>query len=91
MIEERPRETEVVVMAAEAMADSLGAEGRVALHGIRFGLDSATIRPDSEPALGKIARLLQEDPALELRSSAIPTTRAGSITTSSSRSAALRP
>ncbi len=66
VIEERPRETGVVVVAAEEMAESLGAEGRVALHGIRFDLDSAEIRPESTPALDEIARLMREEPELAL-------------------------
>lgn len=66
VIEERPRETKVVVVEAEEMAESLGAEGRVALRGIRFDLDSAEIRPESKPTLDQIGRLLRENPDLEL-------------------------
>lgn len=66
VIEERPRDSEVVVIEAEEMSESLGAQGRVALHGIHFDLDSAAIRPESAPALDEIAQLLRENPELGL-------------------------
>lgn len=66
VIEARPRDTKVIVVKADEMADRLDAEGRVALYGIYFDTDSAAVSPDSGPTLVEIAALLQNNPDLEL-------------------------
>lgn len=66
VVEERPRETRVIVVKAEEMQKSLGAEGRIALHGIHFDTDSAVIRPESKPTLDEIAALLEGTTDLKL-------------------------
>jgi outer membrane protein OmpA-like peptidoglycan-associated protein len=38
----------------------------VVLYGIHFDTDKYDIKPESEPTLGEIARLLQQDPTLRL-------------------------
>jgi OOP family OmpA-OmpF porin len=54
----------------EADAATLGAgikaEGRIAVYGIHFDTGKAEIKPDSEPALNEIAKLLKTQPALKL-------------------------
>jgi outer membrane protein OmpA-like peptidoglycan-associated protein len=40
--------------------------GRVALYGILFDTDQATIKTESRPALQEIAKLLQQEPNLNL-------------------------
>ncbi|RFP61844.1 OmpA family protein [Luteimonas weifangensis] len=67
----------VVVLERQAMAQSLGfldaaamrqaidQDGRVALH-INFDTDKATLRPDAQPTIAEIGKLLADDPALQL-------------------------
>lgn len=51
---------------AEQMQLSLNETGRVALYGIYFDHDSASIQPDSRPTLDEIAELLIDQPRLRL-------------------------
>ncbi len=67
----------VVVLEREGMKQSLGfldasamkkeidAKGRVALH-INFDVDKATLRPDAQPIVAEIGKLMGSDPALKL-------------------------
>ena len=67
----------VVVLEREGMKQSLGfldasamkkeidARGRVALY-INFDTDKATLRPDAQPVIEEINKLLSADPALKL-------------------------
>lgn len=66
VIESKPRQTGVVVVEAEEMAERIATEGRIALYGIYFDTDSASIRPDSKPALDEIGELLRNDSGLKL-------------------------
>jgi outer membrane protein OmpA-like peptidoglycan-associated protein len=67
VLERKAREQRMVTVDAGAMKRAIDGGGRVALYGITFDLDSAAIRPDSEPTLSEIAALLGGDPALRLR------------------------
>ena len=49
---------------AAAMAEGIAVEGRIALYGIQFDYDSAAIRPDSEPSIAEIAKMLMAKPDL---------------------------
>ncbi|MFQ5566152.1 MAG: OmpA family protein [Paracoccaceae bacterium] len=51
---------------AAAMAEGIATEGRIALYGIHFDYDSAAIRPDSEPSLAEIAKMLKAQPDLKV-------------------------
>jgi outer membrane protein OmpA-like peptidoglycan-associated protein len=51
---------------AEKMQSSLIESGRVALYGIYFDTDSATVRDASAPTLQEIARLMQDNPDLNI-------------------------
>ena len=53
-----------VTLDAKAMGRELGEAGRVALYGLHFDTGRADLRPDSEPALGELAKLLKQNPAL---------------------------
>lgn len=67
----------VVVLEREAMVQSVGlldaaamkkaidADGHVALY-INFDIDKATLRPDAQPVIAEIEKLLVGDPALRL-------------------------
>ena len=50
--------------AATAMADALTKDGRVAVYGINFDFNSATLRPESTVVLEQVAGLLRGEPAL---------------------------
>jgi outer membrane protein OmpA-like peptidoglycan-associated protein len=56
----------LVTVDANAMADALDAEGHIALYNIYFDTGKYDLKPESEPALIEIARLLEGDPGLEL-------------------------
>lgn len=51
---------------AKQMQLSLQETGRVALYGIYFDHDSATIKPESKPTLDEIAALLNDEPELHI-------------------------
>lgn len=50
---------------ASAMKKAIDADGRVALY-INFDVDKATLRPDAQPTITEINKLLAGDPALKL-------------------------
>jgi outer membrane protein OmpA-like peptidoglycan-associated protein len=66
VIEEQARETDKIVVEAEEIAERVGAEGRVALRGVHFDTDEATIRPESEPQLQAIADFLDAHPGADV-------------------------
>ncbi len=49
---------------AAAMAKGLGDKGHIALYGIYFDTDRATIKPESAPTLAEMAKLLNGQPQL---------------------------
>ncbi len=51
---------------AKTMAADIGASGKAVLYGIYFDVDKAEVKPESEPALTEIAKLLGQDPAMKL-------------------------
>lgn len=55
-----------VVANADSMALSIKDTGKVAIYGIYFDSGKAEIKPESEPSLKEIAKLLQANPALKL-------------------------
>ena len=57
----------MVVVSASEMSTTMATTGRVALYGILFDTGSATVKPESRPALEQIAKLLQSEPQLKLR------------------------
>jgi outer membrane protein OmpA-like peptidoglycan-associated protein len=66
VIETTPMETGMVMVDAAAMAEDISTTGHVALYGIHFDTNSADIKPESEPTLQEIAKLLRNDAALKL-------------------------
>jgi outer membrane protein OmpA-like peptidoglycan-associated protein len=51
---------------AAAMAKGLGEKGHIALYGIYFDTDKAIVKPESKPTLDEIAKLLAEQPKLNV-------------------------
>ena len=66
VLEERPREQAMATVSAEEMGTAIAQTGRVALYGIHFDTASASIEPESRPALEQIAALLKQHPAMKL-------------------------
>lgn len=55
-----------VVADASSMAKSIEETGKVAVYGIYFDTGKSTLKPESQPTLQEIAKLLKADPALKL-------------------------
>ena len=55
-----------VTMDAASMASSIADNGSVAIYGINFDTAKSEIKPDSEPAIDEIAKLLTNNPALKV-------------------------
>ena len=51
---------------AAAMAKGLGEKGHIALYGIYFDTDKATIKPESAPTLAEMAKLLNGQPQMRV-------------------------
>ena len=66
VIDAVPIETGMVKIDAAAMAKDISSTGRVALYGIYFDTDKADLKPESQPTLQEIAKLLKQDPSLKL-------------------------
>jgi len=65
IIEKQAMEQDVTANA-ESMAQSIKATGRAAIYGIYFDSGKSVVKPESEPALTEIAKLLKADPKLKL-------------------------
>lgn len=55
-----------IVADAKSMAQDISTTGRVALYGIYFDFDKAEVKPESDPTLKEIAKLLSQDSKLKL-------------------------
>ena len=66
VIDAVPIETGMVTIDAAAMAKDISSSGHVALYGIYFDTDKADLKPESQPTLEEIAKLLKQDAALKL-------------------------
>ncbi len=66
VIEVKPMETGLVTVNAEVLAEDIARTGHVAVYGIYFDTGKADVKPESEPALKEIAKLLQQSPKLQL-------------------------
>lgn len=51
-----------VKVDADAMASALRKSGKIALYGLHFATDSATVTPDSKPTLSEMAKALKASP-----------------------------
>jgi OmpA-OmpF porin, OOP family len=65
-IEPKPIDNSMVVVNAAKMASDIGATGHIALYGIFFDFDSATVKPESTPTLQQIAAYLKGDPSVKV-------------------------
>jgi outer membrane protein OmpA-like peptidoglycan-associated protein len=60
-------EEKMMFVNAQEMSRSLEDSGKVALYGILFDTDKDTLRPDSQPTLQEIAKLMTANPQLKIR------------------------
>ena len=65
IVEEAEMEQDIVV-DAKSMLNDINAQGRVALYGIYFDFDKSDVKPESDPTLKEISKLLSENPKLDL-------------------------
>lgn len=66
VIEAAPMDVGMVDVDAETMAREIGETGSVSIYGIHFDTDRTDIKPESEPTLAEIAKLLESDSGLTL-------------------------
>jgi len=64
VLEPKARDRKMVVVKADEMAKALDTAGRVVLYGILFDTDKAELKPESDPTLAEIAKLLTAQPTL---------------------------
>lgn len=55
-----------MVATAEVMANDISANGHFAVYGIYFDTDKAEIKPESEPALAEMSKLLKSNPGFNV-------------------------
>lgn len=66
VIDAQPRERKMVTVSASEMAGAIAGSGSVALYGILFDFNEATVKPESTPALVEIAKYLAGAPAAKV-------------------------
>ena len=66
VIESQVMDTGMVTVDADAIGKGLDATGHMAIYGILFDTNSATIKPESDPVVNEIAALLKNRPDLQL-------------------------
>lgn len=66
IIESKPMQEKMVTVDAGEMEKQINATGKVALYGIYFDFNKAEVKPESEPTLAEIAKLMQSKPALRI-------------------------
>lgn len=66
LVEEKAQESKVVMVKADEMAKEIELNGKIALYGLYFDTNKASIKTESKPTLDEIAKLLKENPGLKL-------------------------
>ncbi len=63
VMEERPIETgKIALVRADALAEKIGIDGRIALYGIEFDYDSDAVKGSSAPQIAEVAAFLKDNP-----------------------------
>ncbi len=65
IIEKKAMEQEVVA-DAKSLARDISSTGHASVYGIHFDVNKATVKPESEPTLKEIGKLLKQNPNLKL-------------------------
>jgi outer membrane protein OmpA-like peptidoglycan-associated protein len=63
---ERAAMAQEITANADAFASGLKAHGHIAVEGIFFDTGKADLKPESQQAIGEVAKLLKADPALKV-------------------------
>lgn len=66
VVEAKPMEAKMVTVDAATMAKDIAATGKVAVYGLFFDTDKADLKPESEPSLSEIGKLLKDQPSLKV-------------------------
>jgi OOP family OmpA-OmpF porin len=66
VVETKAMQTGQVDVNAQAIAAALQSEGKIALYGILFDTDKATVKPESKPTLVEMAKFLTANPAVKV-------------------------
>ncbi len=66
VIQPEQMQQKMVFVNADEMSRSIASTGKVALYGINFDTDKDVLRPDSQPTLQEIAKLLKTNPQLKI-------------------------
>lgn len=66
IVESKAMDDGLITINAEFMANKLKETGHIALQGILFDLDKATIKDESKPLLAEIAKMLNNNPTFKL-------------------------
>jgi len=61
-----PKEMEIGLVRAETMEESIKKTGKVVLYSIYFDFNKADLKPESQPTLEEIAKLLKNNPTWKL-------------------------
>lgn len=66
VLQTKQMEQKMVLVKAEEMQKSISQTGRIALYGILFDFNRADIKPESEPTIEEMAKLLKSAPGLRV-------------------------
>jgi OOP family OmpA-OmpF porin len=66
VVEVKPLEAGLVTVDATSLAGDISRTGHASVYGIYFDSGKADVKPESDGALKEIAKLLQQDPKLQL-------------------------
>jgi OmpA-OmpF porin, OOP family len=66
VIEAKAREQKMVTVNASEMASAIAGTGKIALYGIYFDFNKTDIKPESDPTLEEIGKLLKGSPSMKL-------------------------
>jgi OOP family OmpA-OmpF porin len=66
IVEAKAREQRMVTVQAGEMATAISGTGRITLYGIYFDFNKADVKPESDPTLEQIAKLLKDNAGLKL-------------------------
>lgn len=66
IIEQSAMEDDLISVNADAILKGIKAAGKFVIYGIHFDFDKADVKPESEPTLTEISKMLKSDPSLNL-------------------------
>lgn len=67
VVQEKPMDKGMQTIDANALDRSLLVQGKALVYGIHFDFDKSEIKPDSQPQIEQIAKLMQDHPGMRLR------------------------